>query len=143
MLTDAVRIYIERHQKRDVKDFVEDTERNWGNLVEVVGNKAFMDLTRDDARLFVENRLAKGLRTGSVRRQLTSITTEYKLVQAGKLLHRLAGGSHKRWDQHGLDGRKWVKELHKHTHSRGRVLLHLGRQLEDLTSQHVSCGAEL
>jgi hypothetical protein len=54
---------------------------------------------------------------------------EYKQVQAAKLVHRMAGGSHKRWE-HELDGRKYTTELHKHPASRGLVLRHIGQQLE-------------
>jgi hypothetical protein len=56
---------------------------------------------------------------------------EFKRVQAAKLIHRMAGGTHKRWEvpsTHG--GEPVVTELHKHPHSRGRVLRHLGEQLD-------------
>jgi len=52
---------------------------------------------------------------------------EYREVQVAKLLHRMAGGSHKRWEREGVSGRK-VVELHKHPNSRGRVLRVLGKQ---------------
>ena len=55
---------------------------------------------------------------------------EYKLVQAGKLLHRMAGGAHKRWERLDTRGGVMVTEMHKYPHSRGRVLRHLGEQLE-------------
>ena len=54
----------------------------------------------------------------------------FKLVQAAKLVHRMASGSHKRWEQQSSDGKTYVKELHKYPRSRGRVLLHIGQQLE-------------
>lgn len=56
---------------------------------------------------------------------------EYRQVQAGKLLHRMAGGGHKNWG--GYDGTPKV-ELHKYPASRGRVLRHLGRHLEQAAS---------
>jgi len=56
---------------------------------------------------------------------------EYRQVQAGKLLHRMAGGAHKSWG--GYDGVPKV-ELHKYPASRGRVLRHLGRHLEQAAS---------
>ncbi|MNN29542.1 hypothetical protein D3C81_1431510 [compost metagenome] len=52
-------------------------------------------------------------------------------MQAGKLLHRMAGGAHKSWG--GYDGAPKV-ELHKYPASRGRVLRHLGRHLEQAAS---------
>lgn len=51
---------------------------------------------------------------------------EFRWVQAAKVLHRLAGGSHKRWE-HEVDGRAEVTELHKYPASRGRILMHVGR----------------
>jgi len=55
---------------------------------------------------------------------------EFKRVQAAKLIHRMASGTHKRWEQEKADGSLTVTELHKYPASRGRVLRHLGEQLE-------------
>lgn len=55
---------------------------------------------------------------------------EYRLVQAAKVLHRLAGGTHKRWERERLDGSIEATVLHKHPSSRGLVLRNLGRHLE-------------
>lgn len=54
---------------------------------------------------------------------------EYRHVQVAKLVHRAAGGTHKRWEQEKPDGRVKVTELHKHPVSRGRVLRLIGRAL--------------
>jgi hypothetical protein len=54
---------------------------------------------------------------------------EYRQVQAAKLLHRMAGGTHKRWERERANGSVEVTELHKHPVSRGRVLRVLGRQM--------------
>lgn len=54
---------------------------------------------------------------------------EYRLVQAAKLIHRLAGGTHKRWETERADGKVVVTQLHRHPVSRGRVLRVVGRQL--------------
>lgn len=53
----------------------------------------------------------------------------YRLVQAAKGVHRLAGGTHKRWEQQDHTGALRVTELHKHPASRGLVLWHLGTSL--------------
>jgi hypothetical protein len=55
---------------------------------------------------------------------------EYRQVQAAKLIHRIAGGTHKRWEHERPDGRIEVTQLHKHPISRGQVLRVLGRELE-------------
>jgi hypothetical protein len=52
---------------------------------------------------------------------------EYVEVQVGKAIHRMAGGSHKRWERERPDGSVEVTELHKYPASRGLVLRHLGR----------------
>lgn len=54
---------------------------------------------------------------------------EYRRVQAAKLLHRMAGGTHKRWERALPDGTVESTELHKHPVSRGRVLRVLGDSL--------------
>ncbi len=51
---------------------------------------------------------------------------EYRQVQAAKLIHRMAGGTHKRWERQRGDGSVEVSELHKHPVSRGRVLRLVG-----------------
>jgi hypothetical protein len=55
---------------------------------------------------------------------------EFKRVQSAKLVHRMASGSHKRWERKRPDNRIVVQELHKYPHSRGNILRHIGEQLE-------------
>jgi nicotinamidase-related amidase len=55
---------------------------------------------------------------------------EFKRVQAAKLVHRMASGSHKRWERQRPGGHTVVEELHKYPHSWGKVLCHIGQQLE-------------
>jgi hypothetical protein len=54
---------------------------------------------------------------------------EYRYVQVAKLIHRMAGGTHKRWERDRPDGSVETTELHKHPVSRGQVLRLIGRQL--------------
>lgn len=57
---------------------------------------------------------------------------EYKRVQAAKVVHRMASGSHKKWTQDRPDGSGTrTQELHVYPHSRGRVLRHIGEDLEN------------
>lgn len=56
---------------------------------------------------------------------------EYRHVQVAKLVHRMAGGTHKRWEREHADGRIVVTQLHKHPVSRGQVLRIIGRELAD------------
>lgn len=55
---------------------------------------------------------------------------EFRIVQVGKLIHRLAGGSHRRWVRERSGGQIEVIEMHRHPASRGRVLRYVGEQLE-------------
>jgi hypothetical protein len=60
---------------------------------------------------------------------------EYRQVQAAKLIHRMAGGTHKRWERERPNGSIEVSELHKHPVSRGQVLRVLGRGLAAVCTQ--------
>jgi hypothetical protein len=65
-------------------------------------------------------------------------SAEFRRVQAAKIVHRLASGSHKTWVREvprmvGVVNVpiKHVTELHKYPHSRGRVLRIIGQEMED------------
>ena len=60
---------------------------------------------------------------------------EYRQVQAAKLIHRMAGGTHKRWERELPNGSIEVSELHKYPVSRGRVLRVLGREVAAVCGQ--------
>jgi hypothetical protein len=51
---------------------------------------------------------------------------EYRHVQAAKVVHRLAGGTHRRWERQSDDGTTFATELHKYPASKGNVLRHTG-----------------
>lgn len=60
---------------------------------------------------------------------------EFKRVQAAKQVHRMASGTHKRWET----GPGGPTELHVYPRSRGRVLRHIGEAMEqavELLVQH-------
>ncbi|RUX96068.1 hypothetical protein EN935_00530 [Mesorhizobium sp. M7D.F.Ca.US.004.03.1.1] len=50
---------------------------------------------------------------------------EFKRVQAAKLIHKMASGTHKRWGEGPTS-----TDLHVYPRSRGRVLRHIGEELE-------------
>lgn len=64
-------------------------------------------------------------------------SSEFRRVQAAKLVHRMASGSHRRWEREvpvspgSPATRKEVTELHKYPHSRGRVLRIMGEDIEE------------
>ncbi|MBF0250326.1 MAG: hypothetical protein HQL35_06820 [Alphaproteobacteria bacterium] len=68
------------------------------------------------------------------------LTNEFKRVQAAKVIHRMASGSHKQWEKEvpdlawsGLRTKSVVQEMHIYPRSRGRVLRHIGEDLEWVT----------
>jgi hypothetical protein len=64
------------------------------------------------------------------RAMLTRRDREFRQVQTAKAVHRLASGYHRRW-VNTYGERTVVTELHKFPTSAGRVLRHLGSQLDD------------
>lgn len=52
--------------------------------------------------------------------------TEYRQVQAAKIVHRMASGTHKLWD-HGPR----VEELHVYPRPRGKILRYIGQGLQE------------
>ena len=57
--------------------------------------------------------------------QHPELKPEYKRVQAAKIVHRMASGTHRKWEN-----KDRAAELHIFPRSRGRVLRHLGEMLE-------------
>lgn len=65
------------------------------------------------------------------------LKVEFKRVQAAKIIHRMASGSHKRWEHEiqtqgnlGQQTKVVAEEMHVYPRSRGRVLRHLGEAIE-------------
>lgn len=54
----------------------------------------------------------------------------FKRVQAAKLIHRMASGTHKTWHRTDSNGEVRVVTLQKYPRSRGKVLVHIGEQIE-------------
>lgn len=57
---------------------------------------------------------------------------EYRHVQVAKLIHRMAGGTHKRWERHRGGDSADITEVHRYPVSRGRVLRLVGGQLAEI-----------
>lgn len=55
---------------------------------------------------------------------------EFRRVQAAKLIHRLASGTHKSWPKPGGG----TQELHVYPRSRGRVLRYMGSDIEEVAA---------
>ncbi len=61
------------------------------------------------------------------------IDQQFKRVQAAKLVHRLASGTHRIWDSGPVR-----QELHAYPQSRGRVLGYIGEELERVAEHLVA-----
>lgn len=57
-------------------------------------------------------------------------TREFKIVQAAKAIHRLASGTHRRWEMFNPLGPNVHTELHAYPRSSGIVLRKIGETLE-------------
>lgn len=57
--------------------------------------------------------------------------SEYKHVQAAKVVHRMASGSHRKWVREYSFGTR-TEELHVYPRPRGRILRYIGTDLEQI-----------
>lgn len=64
--------------------------------------------------------------------------SHFKRVQAAKLIHRMASGSHRKWEQLNSVGEAISIEMHTYPRSRGKVLVHIGESIEKATELLVS-----
>jgi hypothetical protein len=59
---------------------------------------------------------------------------EFRIVQVAKAAHRLASGTHQRWDVPMDDGSTRLVEFHAYPKSSGKVLRVIGAAIEELCS---------
>lgn len=79
-LSDALKVYINGHQKKNDKAFVEYTTRVWGQLIEFLGDREFDEIARADANAFVMHGLDKGSKTATVSRQVSTIKAVFNVA---------------------------------------------------------------
>lgn len=72
-LSDALKLYWKNSPKSGDPDFVIGVERDWKKLMSFVGDIPVVELSRVQAREFIEHLTAQGLKTTSVRRNLAHI----------------------------------------------------------------------
>jgi len=80
LLSEALDIYLNGHQKKNNSTFRTYTERVWKKLIEVLGDVVFESVTRANANEFVENLLANGNKTTTVQRVLSTIKAVFNVV---------------------------------------------------------------
>ncbi|MFV8641617.1 DUF6538 domain-containing protein [Ralstonia pseudosolanacearum] len=69
----ALTFYLETHPKAGTKRFEEHARGVIKTLTDVTGDKAIVDLSREDARKYVIAQIDRGVKTGTVSRYLNSI----------------------------------------------------------------------
>lgn len=88
MLSEAAEFYLDHHENGSDLKLREQTTAAWGMLVKIAGDKPFVKASRADANSFVASRVAEGVKTGTIRRQLKSISAVFNKVILEKELHR-------------------------------------------------------
>ncbi len=77
VLSDALDFYLQTHKNRNNAKFVEYQSRAFGNLIEAVGDKPVVSLTRADVRLYVDKAVSNGQKTATVRRRLNVMSAVF------------------------------------------------------------------
>ncbi|MDS0862595.1 hypothetical protein NUV25_33340 [Burkholderia pseudomultivorans] len=76
-LSDALELYISHHKKRDDEKFTGFSRAAFKTLTDVIGDKPIAKTAREDARKYVDHQLSKGLKTGTVRRRISTISAVF------------------------------------------------------------------
>jgi integrase len=77
-LSDALSLYWKNHRRSGDPEFVVGVERDWNKLMSLVGNIPVVDLSRAQARQFIEHLTEQGLKTTSVRRNLNHVVAIFR-----------------------------------------------------------------
>ena len=72
-LSTALALYWKNHRRSGDPEFVVKVERDWNKFVSFLGDIPILDLSRAQARRFIEHLTEQGLKTTSVRRSLSHI----------------------------------------------------------------------
>ena len=78
LLSEAFTVYLENHSKGKNKDFQRTQSQHWHKLVNLLGDIALEGLTRDHARQYRDQRLATGVKTTTLRRELGVLSAVVK-----------------------------------------------------------------
>ena len=77
-LSDALALYWKNHRRSGDPDFVIGVERDWNKLMSLLGDIPVVDLSRAQARQFIEHLTEQGLKTTSVRRNLNHVVAIFR-----------------------------------------------------------------
>ncbi|ARO87958.1 integrase [Nitrosospira lacus] len=79
-LSDALKVYLDGHKKKNDKKFRVYVSRVWDRLIAILGDKDFEQVTRADANGFVAKGIAEGSKTTTVERQVSAIRAVFNVV---------------------------------------------------------------
>ena len=71
LLSEAFTVYLDNHPKGKSKDFQSNQGQHWSKLVSLLGDIALEGLTRDHARQYRDQRLATGVKTTTLSREIS------------------------------------------------------------------------
>lgn len=79
MLSKCLDIYFANHKKGSQEKFIKDTRKHWKSVNDILGNMALDNITRKDAKNFIEKRSLQ-VATGTVDRELSVIRAVINVV---------------------------------------------------------------
>jgi integrase len=87
-LSDALDLYISHHKKRNDEKFASFSRAAFKTLTDAIGDKPVAKTSRDDARKYVQNQLDGGMKSGTIRRRLSTINAVFSSYLREKELTR-------------------------------------------------------
>ena len=79
-LSDALEVYLNKHAKKNNEKFCTYARRVWNRLIEIIGDKEFVQVARADANEFVSKELERGSKTTTVERQISVIKAVFNVA---------------------------------------------------------------
>lgn len=87
-LSEALELYLKRHKKANDQAFITYTTRIWDRLIDILGDKAFEEVNRADANLFIDRILEGGSKTTTARRMLNTVKAVFNTAIVEKELNK-------------------------------------------------------
>ena len=73
LLSEAFSVYLDNHSKGQDRKFQESQKQHWDKLINLVGDKPIKALSRTEARMYRDHRLASGVTATTVAREISTI----------------------------------------------------------------------
>ncbi len=79
-LSNALQVYLSGHKNKNNEKFRADTERTWGKLLILIGDKELEQVTRVDANEFVSKGIREGVKTTTIERQISILRAIFNVA---------------------------------------------------------------